>query len=96
MSDTFKQQVIRIGNDYICRDCNEREGCKLIPEECVFLQEFLELILSAHNAELDRIAEGMQFKKCWQPQISGHITPVEAYKLAVSECQAYIQAQKGS
>jgi hypothetical protein len=55
MTKTFKQQVILIGNDYVCQDCNERKECKLIPGDCVFLQEFIDAILSAHNAELDKV-----------------------------------------
>ena len=101
MTKTFKQAVEEIVRNRVCSVCSARHGCSTYVMNansvcCAAFRDAEKDILSAHNAELDRIAEGMQFKKCWQPQISGHITPVEAYKLAVSECQAYIQAQKGS
>jgi hypothetical protein len=96
MSDkTFKEQVeeilIPFTNGTKCKDC-PRPKVAITCSACI-----TDRILSAYNAELDRIAEGMPKPECCKVGDKGLNNLVflgaKEYRLS---CQAYIQAQKGS
>lgn len=86
---TFKQQVEEILHD----------GCRTFAQygECSECVEDLVRILSAHNAELDRIADGMPNVRCERSNcyVGRELDIVNfGISIAIQECQAYIQAQK--
>ena len=93
MSDTFKEQVEEILSELVgvnC-DCNYCANGR---------KHYTDRILAAHNAELDRIAEGMKLHPYPTDGIfAGSVTGVaftSGADLQLWDDQAYIQAQKGS
>ena len=93
MSD-FKQAVEEI--QCKSRSCGEcMEHCPIFP--CDPVRDASNAILSAHNAELDRIAEGM---KLINTELDLGISQMFMFNRAkrrqLAEYQAYIKAQKGS
>jgi hypothetical protein len=88
MTKTFKQQV----GEIVYGGCPYYE----IQGKCSKCDKVVDRILTAHNAELDRIAEGMPFK-CANCGIedAGICDRHECVDSQLIECQAYIQAQKG-
>jgi hypothetical protein len=90
MSD-FKQQVEEIVSCYP----GSMTRCKLFDKHGSCTKCQTTQILSAHNAELERIAKEMdKYKRSQMASMSPR--KVEDFNLGVSMCQAYIQAQKGS
>jgi hypothetical protein len=93
---TFKQAVEEIvcqsicePSGYIIQECNHR----LKGQYCDFVAKFTDRILSAHNAELDRIAEGMP-KPVGKSSCLEHISEMLTMDKQRRIDQAYIQAQK--
>jgi hypothetical protein len=103
MAKTFKEQVEEILRDNEhCRTTVENPPCQDLnscsEQTCLMACKYPR-ILSAHNAELDRIAEGMPLTKETAEDFRFR-TKAEAYLsgkvLQHADAQAYIQAQKGS
>lgn len=109
MSDkTFKQQVAPYvciwGENYMGED---RSHCRYCPQYWEAKCKDIEAILSAHNAELDRIAERMPKPKNYYETHDWYVNGESATHIARtstqlgidgthSTIQAYLQAQKGS
>lgn len=95
---TFKQQVAEIE----CSQCNNHPKGADCPvrDNCLYGTNRVNAILAAHNAELDRIARGMQplarkFKRnsnCWGYDFSDEYEAGAEKQL--DECQAHVRAQK--
>ena len=94
MSD-FKQQV-RL-NPAVAKVLVEYEKIYSKADALEQWNFLVDAILAAHNAELDRIAEGM---KLINTELDLGISQMFMFNRAkrrqLAECQAYIKAQKGS
>ena len=83
---TFKQQV----EDAVKQSIFEVTGCADLKAGKLYLSKVLtKSVLAAHNAELDRIAEGLP------STLTSLITGYNAAQYK-EQVEAYIQTQKGS
>jgi hypothetical protein len=94
---TFKEQVALV----FCQTIAKLGGCPDYDGDCTKqfcpkVKEQTDCILSAHNAELDRIAEGITTRQLVERRDEQpDMFDVGAFSQKVAD-KAYIQAQKGS
>jgi hypothetical protein len=91
---TFKEQVEEILCDLHCGQYREKP-CPIY-NECPDILRLLGIILSAHNAELGRIAEGLPEEHITVNTFCDQFSYNQGALGQLCQAKAYIQAQKGS